>query len=57
MEHVFPFNLESGQRIAIVLTPAGVDDEHYVIGENTTESDVREKLGENRRFGAIVNVE
>ncbi len=57
MEFVFPHNLESGQRVAIVLTPAGADDEHYVIEENTTESDVREEISGGRRFAAIVNVE
>lgn len=56
----FPRDLESGQRVAVILTPAGSDTEFYEIGDDLTEEDILEKLpsgGMGRRLSAIVEVE
>lgn len=58
MDFTFPHNLESGQRVAIILTPAGADTEFYVLDENTSELDIRERIEDTgRRLAAIINVE
>lgn len=54
----FPRDLESGQRVAVILTPAGSDTEFYEIGDGVMEQDVyREVADTDRRLAAIVNVE
>ena len=54
----FPENLQSGQRVAVILTLPGSDTEFYAIGDDLTEQNVRRKLDDtDRRLAAIVNVE
>lgn len=66
MEQTFAHKMESGQRVAIVLVPAdgppvmrlsGADEFYYKIGEETTEAEVKNQLGDDQRLAAIVNVE
>jgi len=54
----FPEDLKSGQRVAIISTPAGSDTEFYAVGDDVTEQDVTRKVSDmERRLAAIVNVE
>jgi len=54
----FPEDLKSGQRVAIISTPAGSDTEFYSISDDLMEQDVRTKISDrDRRLVAIVNVE